>query len=590
MVSALDLILQHETFQDKKILHFYKRYELTSSLSYEDIYLSSLNYARNLKSIIKEKRIPVLISLETSQEFVYSFFGILMAGHIPVPVVTSSLMLPKDFSELIEHILTEAKTSYMISNLPCKIKNLNHISIEKLYQPNSSSFEISQIETSDICFLQFSSGSTQKPKGVAITHKNIMTNLAQISEGMQTKSHDKICSWLPLYHDMGLIGVLLSTLYCGGTAHLMSPLDFIFSPFKWLKLISKNQVSIMVAPNAAYASCVKKIKDQELSMLNLSSIRLALSGAEPVSENVCARFQKHFKKAKLKADVMFPVYGLAEATLAVTFPKLDAKFHSLKIDENCLNKSQKVKILDNENSDHITTVSCGYPLSGIQLEIRKDNVVCQENEVGEIYLTGENVAKQYFNKKGHLQNTWLPTGDLGFMNKGMLYIVGRIKDLIIINGKNIAANDLEAKASFNSQYIKQGKIVAFSTLISGQEEVKMAIEVCRLDKNLHQKIREEAATKLGSIIPITPKDIYITPPLCLKKTTSGKVKRYEAKMGFAQGKIQHWQKYYTFYYLRSTLIMGLIGYKYILKIGLEKIFNKKQSVEINHELSRNESH
>ena len=570
--NILDILFQNQHVE-KKISSFFEQYDLKTSFTYEEILDHSSNYAKNLQEMVTVKNEAILISLDTSAEFLFSFFGVILSGNIPVPIASPTLVLPKDYKVLVTQIAKSCQSSYIIADSKIPSTNLNVLSPHRLANKNQNELQKLEICPKDICFIQFSSGSTQIPKGVAVTHQNLLANLAQIQKGMKVTSADRICSWLPLYHDMGLIGVLLASLYCNVEAYLMSPLDFILSPSSWMKLLSDQKISIIVAPNAAYNACIKKVKIEDVKSLDLSSIRLALSGAEPVNIDVCHKFIDHFSSAGLKSHVMFPVFGLAEATLAVSFNEVGSPIRSLKIDYDLLTKSQMAKDSQHlENS--IEIVSCGSVLEDSEIQIRNKDKVLLDNQVGEIFIKGPNVVEHYFQHDSHLHDLWLATGDLGFLRDGLLYIVGRIKDLIIINGRNIAANDLEARVCQLDKF-KPGKTIAFSYLNNkNQEKVKLVAEICETDKDKRDILKQDACRQLAALVPITPQDVYILPPLMIKKTTSGKIKRYYIKQKYIIGKIQRWEKYYYAYFLRSQSIIGFLTFKFALKNVFYKWLNK----------------
>lgn len=562
--NILDVLFQNKEY-NSSIANFYEKYVLTASYSYEEIIKHSQNFAKNISKHIESHREPILISLDTSAEFLFSFFGVVLSGNIPVPIAPSTLLLPKDYQVLLEQISEACEANHIISKLVTKSTELNTILVDELYLHNSKEDFSPEIKSDDICFIQFSSGSTQAPKGVAVTHKNIMSNLEQITEGMAVTNKDKICSWLPFHHDMGLIGSLLASLYSQVESHFFPPVDFILAPYSWLKLLSEKEITVIVAPNSAYNVCSKRVKEDQVKELNLSSLRLALSGAEPVNADICKKFLQVFKAAGLNSNVFFPVYGLAEATLAVTFPKVGSPLKTLQVDYDAITVNEQLKLSDNKDSS-IELVSCGSPLNGIELDIiKKDGTKCGEGQIGQIMVRGPAIVKKYYQKQSHLNDGWLATGDLGFLYQGQLYIIGRIKDLIIVNGKNIAANDLEAKSCIAPQ-IRLGRIVAFSFLDKKQkEQVKIVAEVCDTSKKNREKLKLDLCHHLKSITPIKPEDIFFVPPLLIKKTTSGKVKRYYIKHKYLTGRVKYWEKFYRIFFLRSQFIILWLKLTYIFK-------------------------
>ncbi len=583
MNNILDILTDNVSLK-KEITYFYDKYTPVRTLTYQDILSQAQSYAKNLQVQVKGAKKPVLISLETSSEFLFSFFGVILAGHIPVPVSSSTLMLPKDHEELIKQISKSCDAKFIITKN--KIKNLDFISISPAILEAKLNLELKRntIQEDDVCFIQFSSGSTQTPKGVAVSHKNILANLEQITQGMQVTPMDSICSWLPLHHDMGLVGVLLASLYKQVPSHLMAPLDFILSPKSWMQLISDEKISVIVAPNSAYNACTKKVKELDKQNMDFTRLRLALSGAEPVNKMICENFISHFQKQGMKKEIIFPVYGLAECTLAVTFNPIENSFHSLSVNYDQLIKNSEVRI-EKASADTMEIISVGKPLPGINLEIRNGHgKALTEQNVGEVFIKGPAIVNNYYQRESHLQNGWLASGDLGFLYNSDLYLVGRKKDLIIINGKNIAAHDIEAKACTIPQ-LKLGKTVAFSFSNKKlEEQVRIVAEVCETGLKNRDKIKAQLCEAIKTIVPLTPKDITLIPPLLIKKTTSGKIKRFYIKDMYLKGHVQRWETNFKVLFLRSQFIILKVRIQFTLKnIATQFFRNKHKQIETKEE-------
>jgi fatty-acyl-CoA synthase len=570
-------IIKKNIHLERKVCHFYDQYELKHAFSYSEILNNSIIYAKNIKQCVPTTKEPILISLETTPEFLFCFFGIIISGNIPVPVTSSTLTLPRDYTELIKQISESCQAKYIIAPNSFKSKSLIHLRADSLSKENSDSIELNfDLPNDDVCFIQYSSGSTQAPKGVSVTHKNILANLEQIKTGMEVTNKDIICSWLPLHHDMGLIGALLASLYTQVDSHLLSPLDFLLSPKSWLQLVSDKKVSVIVAPNSAYMACVKKVKINELHSPNFENLRLALSGAEPVNKDICEKFTGHLKSAGFKDNVMFPVYGLAECTLAVSFNKVGEKLHHLTVNYDKLTSEKIVEIVEESNIS-TNIVSCGKALPGTTIEIRKDNgKLLPELNVGEIFVKGPAVVSNYYNQSSHLQNDWLATGDIGFLSKKELFIIGRKKDLIIMNGRNIAALDIETKAYENNTFNIR-RTVAFGfrdkELV---EQVRIVAEVCETDSNKRIRIKEHICEQVRTLVSLKPENISLIPPLLIKRTTSGKVKRYYIKQMYLLGRVNKWEKNYMSLYYRSQFLIAKIKLTFIAKKIFYKLTKKKQ--------------
>lgn len=576
-------IIKNNIHIERKICHFYEQYEHKEAYTYSEILSQSTLYAKNIQRLVSGTKEPILISLETSAEFLFSFFGIILSGNIPVPVTSSTLILPKDFNGLIKQISESCDSKYIIAPEVFKSKSLIHIPTKDLKQESNIALNLKKtINSNDVCFIQYSSGSTQAPKGVAVTHENILANLEQIKIGMAVTNKDIICSWLPLHHDMGLIGALLASLYSQVDSHLLSPMDFLLSPKSWLQLVSDKKVSVIVAPNSAYLACVKKVKIDDLMAPNFKNLRLALSGAEPVSEDICRAFSDHLTPVGLRDNVMFPVYGLAEATLAVSFNQVGRKLKYLSIDYERLTKENIVNLASDEK---ISTkiVSCGKPLKGTTIKIQNEvDESLSEMNVGEIFVKGPAVVSNYYNQSSHLSNEWLATGDLGFIHQKELYIIGRKKDLIILNGRNMVALDIESKA-YNNNLFNIRRTVAFGFRDKDlKEQVRIVAEVCETDKEKREKIKKHIAEMVRSIVPLKPEHISLIPPLLIKRTTSGKVKRYYIKQMYLLGRVQNWENNYRVLYYRSQILITKIKITFFVKRFFFQFSRKKQELNKKH--------
>lgn len=539
--NLIEKLLSHTIEErNKKVLFFYKNYKLVSSLSINEMMEKACAIASKIiENEIKNENI--ILSFENEENFVTYFFGILLSGNIPVPMASNALMLKKDFEELLFQFASSAKTKYIAAKkTPAGFTN-----ILKLEEANKLAVSFANPKLNDICFIQFSSGSTSAPKGVVIRHKNLLANNEQINLGIKLSKDDSICTWLPLHHDMGLIGSLMTALLSNLECHIVRTQDYVIAPHKWLHLVSETKCSALCIPNSAYYVCATKIPDSKLEGIDLSHIRFAQCGAEPIKANVLDAFCKRFEKYGFNAKAIMPVYGLAEATLAVTFHEVGTQYTK--------------KSRDNEEY-----ISCGKVLSPTKLEIRNS-----ENGIGEIHITGPSVSDHYYGQETHLNEGWLNTGDLGFLDEeNNLYITGRSKDLIISNGVNIYANDIEFEASKIPQ-VKLGRVVAFSVPGPDSELAMIVIETNEKSKQVRNQIKEQVIEILRSKIALTLDSIIIVPELTLKKTTSGKVKRQDAKSRYLAGNLLKVEKHYGLNLMASKWIKNKFKFNFLVreKIG-----------------------
>ncbi|MFK7994677.1 MAG: AMP-binding protein [Granulosicoccus sp.] len=402
----------------------------------------------------------------------------------------------------------------------------------------------------DIAFIQFSSGSTSTPKGIVLTHRNLMTNTRSIIDGCHMTSQDHLLSWMPLTHDMGLIGFHLTPLVCD-TSHSLMPTDlFVRRPGLWLSEAQQLQASILCSPNFGYQHLLKSFKPERYDGLDLSCVRLLFNGAEPISVSLCHEFMQTMKPFRLDSDAMMPVYGLAEASLAVTFPSLDNRFTALCVDRSSLGVGGAVRILDatgaKEGDNGIHLISVGRPVSHVQVAIRDDNNESSvELSTGRICIRGPNVTAGYY-KEPELNaqmldaDGWLDTGDLGFLFEEQLYITGRAKDVIFINGQNVYPHDLE-EILLQEKLIERGKIAIASQQPDDSGDEKLLVFVLhRTEVSDLEALARDITRTLGMSAGVGVDAVVAVPHI--PKTTSGKVQRFELLKNYLAGQYESLQQ------------------------------------------------
>ena len=548
-------------------LNFYKDFKLIKSYTTSQLIEAAQKKAYGFAKQLPKQRSNILLSLDTGEDFILSFFGLMLAGQTPVPLCPPHLMLKKDFDVLFEKIKKAANAKSYICD-----RDLGN-GLSRLNLVDAPECQLPQIKETDPAFIQFSSGSTQDPKGVVIRQNNLIANLQQITSGLGLGERESICSWLPLHHDMGLIGGLLSALYGYNTANLMSPVDYMINPLGWVKLMSDTRATFLCAPNSSYHVIAKKILQHPPKSIDLSAIRVAMCGAEPIAIETLERFAKALAPYGFRRQAILPVYGLAEATLAVTFSEIEQGPQVLNVDDEALKKDLVYKGPTDQNKT-IKMVSCGKPLPGIKLEIRDlDGEKLGDGRQGEIWIKGENICLNYFDKEPHLEEGFLNTGDLGFTHKGNLYVTGRTKDLIIVGGKNYAPQDFEHKVAADISEIKLGRVVAVGIPdTSGTEKIHLAVESDKiLSKQQMTDLKRRTALSASKICPVSQKHVYIVPMFGIPKTTSGKVQRFKTKSNINHGLFQKFERNFTRYQLQGHLIKSQFKLKFALKTLSEKL-------------------
>jgi fatty-acyl-CoA synthase len=413
----------------------------------------------------------------------------------------------------------------------------------------------------DIAFIQFTSGSTAKPKGVGLTHRNLIANTHCIMNlGLRATEQDVACSWLPLFHDMGLIGFLLSPLMVQASAVFLPTLRFLKRPVEWLQMITRHRGTITFAPNFAYGLCTKRIGESDLDGIDLSSLRVAGCGAEPIELATLENFVTKFSTAGFQRKAFLPCYGMAESTLAVTFIGLEEELKTDCVSLEKLTGKGLAVPAQPDSRDAARIVSCGRPFADHAVLITDQRgETCKEGQVGEIRLRGPSVMSGYFKNRQTtekaLEDGWLHTGDLGYMRAGELYICGRLKDLIIIAGKNYYPMDIEWTVS-EIEAVRKGNVVAFGIQDIGHsdEQVVVCAET-KVDPADYPGLEKKIKNRVREILGIKLHDVVVLKPAVLPKTSSGKLQRNLAKTLYLnndlgasrknQGKLKiaaHWAK------------------------------------------------
>jgi acyl-CoA synthetase (AMP-forming)/AMP-acid ligase II/acyl carrier protein len=494
----------------------------------------------------------VLLVYEDIIDFIITFFACQYAGVIPVPV--PYVKGRKQFQRLTD-IFDDARATFILCN------RQSHPFLERGLRPymrnTSGNFfftddEPGQLkETLDqpVChetaLIQYTSGSTANPKGVVITQGNIDANQHSIQTAFGCDVNSVICSWLPFHHDMGLIGNIIHAVYVGCSCILMSPFHFINRPQCWLEAISGYKVTHSGGPNFAYDLCVTKIDQNQLANLDLSCWKVAYNGSEPVRAETLSRFANHLKPAGFKQDSFFPCYGLAESTLLVSGNKIAGSPTVLYV-ERCPGREKMVTLHKHPGANRRELVSSGLISPGTEVQIINDaGRKCQELEEGEIYISGESVTSGYLNKNSNDsfetigEKRFFKTGDLGFIYNDELFVNGRIKEMLIVRGRNIYPFDIEQAIALSHHHIEANGVTVFSSDQSDDHFIAV-VEIKR--NSLHDfdavSIISSVECAIVEIAGTAPSDIVITTPMAIPRTTSGKLRRVECKDYYAQGKLK----------------------------------------------------
>ncbi|MDT5171587.1 MAG: hypothetical protein QOD02_4937 [Mycobacterium sp.] len=484
----------------------------------------------------------VALVLPTCAEFVECFFGVLCAGAIPVP-----LYPPVRLGKLDEYhrrtaaMLQAVDAALVVSDE--RIRRFLGVAVQNATPRlgcvtasglgGADAVEIN-MAAEDIALIQFSSGTTRDPKPVALTHENLLFNLAAVASYFAEEGTPNPVgvTWLPLYHDMGLIGNLLSAFYVPGPLVLLPPELFLAVPAAWLRAISRHRGTVSAAPNFAFGLCLKRIRDEELDAVDLSSWSLCLNGAEAVSAAVQRGFSERFGRWGFDASSLTPCYGMAETSLAVTFKPAGTLFKTLGVEADNLASAGVVEPGSKE------LVSVGRPLAGVEVEIRDDHSrPLPPDRVGRIFVRGPSVMAGYFGRADLtdqvLDHGWLDTGDLGFVHEGELFVYGRHKETVIIRGANHVPQDFEAALEGLSG-VRTGCAVAVGFVPAGEDDEALAMLV-ETTPDAPPGLAGDVASRVWERTSILAAHVELLAPGTLPRTSSGKMRRREARAQWLAG-------------------------------------------------------
>jgi fatty-acyl-CoA synthase len=554
--NSLVEILMHYAEKEPNRAHIYLQNEhgREQIIRYGHLYDKALAVAKGLHALGLHPKETVAIMLPTCESFFYAFFGILLAGGIPVPIYPP--FRPDRIEEYAKReakILHNAEVRILISFL--EVQTLNKIlrnfipslkavaTVETVMAlGDNSSFEIIQDATIP-ALIQYTSGSTGDPKGVLLSHQNLLANIRAVGEASQIKSTDIAVSWLPLYHDMGLIGSWFASLYYGIPVTVMSPLSFLNHPERWLWAIHYHRGTLSAGPNFAYELCVSKIDDRTIEGLDLSSWRLAFNGAEAIYPNTLKKFIKKFSKYKFNANSFFPVYGLAESSVALTFPPPNRPVRIDKISRESFHKNQVATPCQKNEKNCMEFVSCGSPLPNHEIRIVNENgQEVAERVVGALQFKGPSAMQGYYRNpkatKDIYHQGWWETGDLAYQADNEIFITGRKKDIIIKAGRNLYPQEIEEITS-QVKGIRQGCVVAFgaTNISQGTEQLIVVAETQEQRLAIHEKIIDEVIENITTALGEPPDRVVLVPPKTIPKTSSGKLQRSACKDLYLQGKL-----------------------------------------------------
>jgi acyl-CoA synthetase (AMP-forming)/AMP-acid ligase II len=531
-------------------------------LSYAEVERSSARFGGALQALGLRKGDRVALILPNNDDFVLAFFGSIRAGIVPAPIYPPmALGQLEPYLDNTRHIVAKSGARILITTT--RIKRLlgtvqaacpaldQVVAIEGIRE-SAEPLRPEKIALDDVALLQFTSGSTSRPKGVTLTHANLAANIECImQQGLGVREEDVGVSWLPLYHDMGLIGFVIAPLYHRVPIVYLPALLFLKRPVTWFQAMTRHHGSIAYAPNFAYALCVKRIKPADLSDIDLSSWRVAGCGAEPIRPETLESFAETFARVGFRKESLCPSYGMAEASLAVAFSTLGVGMRTLSVDGPSLWETGRAKIVSESDDRAVRLVSCGREFPGHTIGIFDlDDVASArplaDGVVGEIRVSGPSVMAGYWEDGERTREAFagsqLRTGDLGFVFGGELYICGRSKEIVIVNGRNYYPQDMEWEAG-KVVGVRKGNVVAFgardpSGVERDRERVVLAFEVQEAERlaqaaGLVAQVRKAVLEGMG----LTLDDVVALPHGALPKTSSGKLQRAKTRELYETGEL-----------------------------------------------------
>jgi acyl-CoA synthetase (AMP-forming)/AMP-acid ligase II/aryl carrier-like protein len=518
----------------------------------KDVYTRALGILFHLQAAGAKRGDKMIIFLSNNEQFLDGFWAAVSGGIAPVPLAVGIsdehrhklLRVARKLGDPI--LYTDAKNLERLEALAAEVGGTEAFarlkaraflveSITDISKPG----KLVRAAPDDLFFIQFSSGSTSEPKGVMLTHANVLSNARGATEIGKYNTHDVSLSWMPLTHDMGLIGLYLMQFLNRVHINLMPTEVFVRRPLLWLQLAAKKRVTLTCSPNFGYRHFLKVLGDRRLENTDLSCIRSIYNGAEPISVPLCNEFMNSLAYTGLKRNAMFPVYGLAEGSLGVTFPHLGVEFHWIRLNRHRLNVGSKIELNPAESRDTFEVMSTGHVVPGTELLIADDNRAGLADEtVGHILIRGPSVTRGYYGDSEATaaaidQSGWLDTGDLGVIHEATLYIVGRSKEIIFVNGQNYYPYDLENIAQ-RAPGLDLNKVVVAGIAKPGSQGEELVVFVLHRGSMadflptanaVGRLINEHTGLEVAEVIPAKR----------IPKTTSGKVQRHLLEQDYVEG-------------------------------------------------------
>jgi len=548
------LVYRVRTMPDRPALTLLSRVRPQETLTYRELYEGGLRYA----GVFQDRwgvqaGEPVAIVLPTGVAFFFAFWGVLLARGVPVPLYPPvRLHRMQDYGVYVRHVLEDCRARLIVTDrtlaaflrfLRAEPARYTFVTVEDL-RSGPALARPPDVGPDDTALLQYTSGSTAAPRGVQLYHRHLVANILAMGHHVGLLDTDAAVSWLPLYHDMGLIGMVLGTLFWGLPLYVFSPLEFVRRPVYWLRAIARYRATISAAPNFAYGVCATKLRDFELEDLDLTSWRIALCGAEPILAATVEGFIRRFRPYGFRPEAFTAAYGLAENTLAVTMAPIGEGLRVDRVDRAVFEVERRAVPTDAPDASAMTWVACGVPIPGTEVRIvDAAGRPLPERHEGKILVRSPSVMAGYYRNPQAtaevLQDGWLDTGDLGYMADGYLYVTGRQKELIIRGGRNYYPQDIEQVVQA-VEGIRRGNVCVFGVPDEreGTERIVVIAETRVRDPDRWARIEAEVRERVLRAVGVPVAEIRLVPPGTLPKTTSGKLRRVQCRQAYLAGEVR----------------------------------------------------
>jgi len=554
--TLLDVLDWHvQSHPQRPHIYLYGEADEPETITYAALFDGARAIAAGLHAHDLQPGQSVAIMLPTCRDYLFSFFGILLAGGIPVPIYP-----PARASQIEEHlrrhasILANANTVFLITVpeaqvvarlLKAQVESLRNVITPGELAVYGMEVTMPAIHAGDIALLQYTSGSTGAPKGVVLTHAALLANIRAMGDIAQVDPTDVFVSWLPLYHDMGLIGAWLGSLYYAMTLVLMSPLTFLVHPQRWLWAIHNHRGTLSAAPNFAFELCLQKLTDSDIEGLDLNSWRMAVNGAEPVSPHTIRRFSQRFARYGFRPETMAPVYGLAEVAVGLAFPPPGRIPPIDRIQRDVFELSGEAVPADAADARALEFVACGQPLPGYQIRIvDPSGRELPEHREGRLEFRGPSATSGYFRNpdatRRLFDGEWLDSGDLAYIVGGDIYLTRRVKDVIIRGGRNLYPYEVE-EAIGDISGIRKGCVAVFGNTdpAAGTERLIVLAETRETAPAKLDAMRAQIDAVTADLLGTPPEDVVMAAPHTVLKTSSGKIRRDAVRQLYERGQLGH---------------------------------------------------